>query len=42
VWHAALSGFLIISIFFGIVNVMCLVIPGADFLLVLGSLEGLS
>jgi len=37
----ALPGFLIVSSFTGIVNVMCLVVPAAACLLILGSLEAI-
>jgi len=36
-WHVALPGFIIISNVSGIVNVMCLVVPAAVCLLILGS-----
>jgi hypothetical protein len=38
-WLVALLGFVITSSVFGIVNVMCLLLPAAAFLLILGSLE---
>ena len=40
-WLVALPGFLIISSVSGIVNVMCLVITAAAYLLILGSLEAI-
>jgi hypothetical protein len=38
-WLVAFPGFVIISSVSGIVNIMCLVIPDAACLLILGSLE---
>jgi hypothetical protein len=40
-WLIALPGFIIISIVSGIVNVMCLVMPAAACLHILGSLEAI-
>jgi len=37
-WLVALPGFLIVCDFSGLVNVMCLVVPAAACLLILGSL----
>ena len=40
-WLVAFHGFLIVSSVSGIVNVMCLVVPVAACLVILGSLEAI-